>query len=505
MPSAGRVGEEGLELTAVTRVNYKGKEEYVKKNIETQTTGKEDFNMLEDFISGKKGLFATGVHTELRAQENRQRQVVLVQGNLTGNVRVETAGVNARVCKNGVYGFSSMAECSGMAAETVLKAATENAMFMDRHVQKGKGMFPSVGQGNFPSGKEIMDTEQKRYIEFVKEMDAYILDKYPKLSSRTVILSADSMEKRICTSDGYDGHVVMPRNYIYVFLNSETGAGAPVELFDVMGGFGNFEDVFKEPSRLYPKIDSLYEKLMQKREGIYPEAGYKTVVLGGILPGMLAHEAVGHTVEADLVLGGSVAGPSLHKQVASEKVSLIDFAHTAFGKNTPLPVYVDDEGTPAEDAVLIKDGILEGYMNNRESAEHFGVKPQGNARAYSFSDEPLIRMRNTAVLPGKDKLEDMIASVEDGYYFTNSNNGQADMTGEFMFGVCMGYEIKNGKLGRAVLDSTISGVAFEMLKTVDMVSDEVIWTSSGFCGKKQPMPVGMGGPALRCKVMIGGR
>ena len=175
------------------------------------------------------------------------------------------------------------------------------------------------------------------------------------------------------------------------------------------------------------------------------------------------------------------------------------------GSSAPLPVLVDDEGTPAENAILIKDGILRGYMNSRESAEHFGVKPQGNARAYAFSDEPLIRMRNTAILPGKDKLEDMIASIDDGYFLTETNNGQADTTGEFMFGVCMGYEIKHGKLGRAIRDTTISGIAFDMLKTVDMLSDDMVWTCSGMCGKKQPMPVGMGGPAVKCKVNIGGR
>lgn len=223
------------------------------------------------------------------------------------------------------------------------------------------------------------------------------------------------------------------------------------------------------------------------------------------LAGILAHEAVGHTAEADLVLGGSVAVHNLGKPVASQLVTMVDFAHTALGEQAPLPIYVDDEGTPAEDAVLIKDGILTGYMNNRESAQHFGMKPQGNARAYLFSDEPLIRMRNTAILPGKDKLEDMIASIDDGYYLTKTNNGQADTTGEFMFGVCMGYEIKNGKLGRAIRDTTISGVAFEMLKTVDMLSDDMLWTCSGMCGKKQPMPVGMGGPAIKCKVSIGGR
>lgn len=461
--------------------------------------------MLEDHVSSKKSLFSTGVHTELREQKSRSIRVSLIQGNLTGNARTESSGTSARVYQNGVYGFSSMAECSSEAAKTVLKAATENAQFMDRHVGRGKSPLPAIPCGGIPLNRKIQDADQKRYIEFAKELDAYITAKYPGLSSRSVIATEDSMEKLICTSDGYDGHICAPRSYIYVFLNTETVSGTPIELFKTIGGSGTFQENFTDPSLLYPQIDTLYEHIMHKREGIYPEAGYKTVVLGGLMSGMLAHEAVGHTVEADLVLGGSVAGPALHQQVASELVTLVDFAHTALDAPTPLPVYLDDEGTPAEDAILIKEGILTGYMHNRESAQHFGAKPQGNARAWAFSDEPLIRMRNTAILPGKDKLEDIIASVDDGYYLINSSNGQADTTGEFMFGVNMGYEIKNGKLGRALLDTTISGVAFNMLKTVDMASDTVEWSSSGFCGKKQPMPVGMGGPALRCKVMIGGR
>ncbi|MCM1540949.1 MAG: TldD/PmbA family protein [Blautia sp.] len=461
--------------------------------------------MLDDFISGKKALFTDGVHTELRAQENRNRRIVLTQGNLTANSRSEISGVSARVYQNGVYGFSSMAECSSSAAETVLRAAAENAMFMDRHVQKNKGAFPAISAGRIPLNKAVTDTEQKRYLAFCRELDAYIAKTYPGLSSRTVMMRVDSMEKVICTSDGYDGHTASPRVNIYIILNAESVAGVPVELEIPAGGFGNFEDNFSDPALLYPEIDKLYEELMHKREGVHADAGYKTVVLGGFLSGMLAHEAVGHTVEADLVLSGSVAGPNLGKRVGSELVNLVDFAHTAFGKPAPLPVFLDDEGTPAEDAVLIKDGILTGYLNSRESAQHFGMKPQGCARAWDFSDEPLIRMRNTTVLPGRDKLEDIIASVEDGYYLTNTNNGQADLTGEFMFGVTMGYEIKKGRLARPILDTTISGVAFDMLKTVDMISDEVIWAGNGTCGKKQPMSVGMGGPALRCKVMIGGR
>jgi len=461
--------------------------------------------MLNDVVSKHKGSFAPGVHTELRAQLNRTRRVTLNAGNLVLNTRNDISGVSARVYKNGVYGFSSMADFSDDAVKAVLKASTENACFMDNHIKKNRGPLAPIHDGHVGLENDISDIEQKYYIDFVRELDGYIIKKYPNLSSRTLVAYEDSMEKVLCTSDGLSSHSNMPRSYVYIFLDAETPSGTPVELFKALGGFGTFDLNFKDSKKVFPEIDKLYEKLMQKREGVHAEAGLKTCILGGELSGMLAHEAVGHTVEADLVLGGSVAAHSLGKRVASDKVSLVDFAHTAFGKPTPLPVYVDDEGTPAEDAVLIKDGILEGYMNSRETAQHFNMKPQGNARAYLFSDEPLIRMRNTAILPGSDKLEDIIASVDDGYYLVDTNNGQADTTGEFMFGISMGYEIKHGKLGRAILDTTISGVAFEMLKTVDMVSDGMEWVSYGFCGKKQPMPVGLGGPELRCKVMIGGR
>lgn len=461
--------------------------------------------MLKDILTPKKVIFAPDAHTELRGQYSRSRGATIVSGNLTGNSRQDVSGISARVYKNGTYGFSSMAEYSPEAAEAVLRAATENAAFMDKHVAKGRPALPNIKSGHFAFDGNIPDCEQRVYIDFAREVDNYISQKYKNLASRTIAAREDSMEKLLCVSNGFDAHTCLQRSYLYVFLNAETPSGVPVELFKAFGGTGGFESNFQNPEALYAEIDALYERLMQKREGVYADAGEKTVVLGGMMTGMLAHEAVGHTVEADLVLGGSVAGPNLNRQVASEMVSLTDFAHTAFGKETPLPVYVDDEGVEAVDAKIIEKGVLVGYMNNRETAQRFDMQPCGNARAWAFSDEPLIRMRNTAILPGADKLEDMIASVDDGYYLIDSSNGQADTTGEFMFGVSMGYEIKNGKLGRALLDTTISGVAFNMLKTVDMVSDEVTWSSSGFCGKKQPMPVGMGGPAIRCKVMIGGR
>ena len=460
--------------------------------------------MLIDLVSAHKSEFKE--YTELRAQVNTSRQVSFLAGNMVSNAQSSTGGISARVYKGGTYGFASAAEYSDESIKDVLKAASCNAAFMDEHVKKNLPPLPAA-----PSKKINLNVmpenkiAQSFIIDYLKTLDDFIADKYKSLQSRTVAANCLDIEKLLAVSDGADSHFYQPRSFIYVFMTAETDDGIPIELYKPFGGFGHFDELFTDPALLCAELDKLYESVMHKREGVYSNAGLCKCVMHPDLAGMLVHEAVGHTVEADLVLGGSVAASNLNKQVASELVTMVDFAHTALGKPCPLPVYADDEGTAAEDAVLIENGILKGYMHSKESARHFGVKPQGNARAFAFSDEPLIRMRNTALLPGKNKLEEMIQSVDDGYYLVSTGNGQADTTGEFMFSVSLGYEIKKGKLGKAIRETTISGVAFEMLKTVDMVSDDMAWCSSGFCGKKQPMTVSMGGPAIRCDVNIGGR
>ncbi|MBQ8073418.1 MAG: TldD/PmbA family protein [Clostridia bacterium] len=461
--------------------------------------------MLTDIITPRKSQFDEAAQTVLRGHENRSRRVALLKGSLTQNSRGESRGISARVTREGRYGFASIASYTEADAERVLRAATENARFLADRAGSPRAAYPALAGGTVSPVRPVTDTAQKRIIEACQALDRYVQNKYPKLLSRTIVYTEDSQEKIIATSDAASGHVTYPRCYIYVMLSAEGKNGAPVELFKAFGGAGSFEDHFADLAQYEPAIDALYQHLMNKTEGVYAEAGNKTVILGGMMGGMLAHEAVGHTVEADLVLGGSVAGPNLGKPVASEMVTLVDFASEAFGAPTPLPVFLDDEGTLARDATLIENGILKGYMNSRESAARFGMEPLGNARAWMFNDEPLIRMRNTCILPGRSSLEEMIASIDDGYYLIDSSNGQADLTGEFMFGVSLGYEIKKGKLGRALLDTTVSGVAFDMLKTVDMLGERVTWSSSGFCGKKQPMPVGMGGPDMRCRITIGGR
>jgi len=460
--------------------------------------------MLFDLLSPHKGYFKD--YTELRAQVNSTKKVSLLAGNMVTNSQSSVGGVSARVYKGGTFGFSSGAGYSDEGVRNVLAAAAKNAAFMDSHVNKGMPPLPEAAPGNYGiKTKPRADVPQGSLIGFATALDGAITEKYKKLSSRTVIADCLDIEKLLVVSDGADSHSYQPRSIVYVILTAEMGDGTPVELYKAFGGFGHFDELFSDPALLAGELDELYESLMRKREGVYTNAGLCKCVMHPELAGILAHEAVGHTVEADIVLGGSVAAHNLGKHVASELVTMVDFAHTALGGTCPLPVYVDDEGVVAEDATLIENGVLKSFMHSRETARHFGAKPQGNARGFLFSDEPLIRMRNTAILPGTSKLEDMIASIDDGYYLVKSGNGQADTTGEFMFSVGLGYEIKNGKVGKAIRETTISGVAFDMLKTVDMISDDMVWECSGFCGKKQPMTVGMGGPAIRCEVNIGGR
>ena len=442
-------------------------------------------------------------YTELRYQENRTMSIAFLKGNLVQNYKNTTTGISARVYSNGSWGFASSPDTDNI--KYVVDAATQNAMFLDMREKKSAAAFTADNpkmEKDF--GIKKIKFTQNDIMDFVKALDSYIERKYPDLNSRTVALNCLDMEKSLLTSDGASLYSLIPRTYFRFSLSMDKGSD-PVEVYDSAGGLGHFEDNFSTPDKLFETIDSLYEHLAKKNEGIYASAGVKVCALDSALAGILAHEAIGHTAEADLVLGGSVAADYIGKESASPLVSLVDFAHTYNGKDCPVPIYIDDEGTKAEDMVIIDKGILKGYMHNKKSAQHFGVKPTGNARAYEYFDEPLIRMRNTAILPGDSKLSDMIASIDDGYYLIKPSNGQADTTSEFMFGVVLGYEINDGKLGRALKDLTISGVAFDVLKSVSMISDDMTWSNTGMCGKKQLIPVGLGGPAIKCKINIGGR
>lgn len=453
----------------------------------------------------KQSLPAGLDYWEIKQQENRDQAVFFLNGNMINNNRSSSSGIMCRAYKNGAWGLASSALADAATLSRICGKAASNAALLAKH-RSGKQIIlpsnPAQGEYLFYTRKQPWSFAQRR--DFVQELDNYIKTKYPGLSSRQIGIRQDETEKHIITSDGADMHVMIPRSFLYVLM-VDTGPDGPVQSYRALGGFGQFEDIYSDPKEAYEEIEKIYQETQDMKEAIYARAGSFDCVLDARLAGILAHEAIGHTTEADFVLNGSIAGDYLNQPVASELVSLIDIANTYDNTLCPVPVFIDDEGTLAEDCVIIDKGILKSYMHNKESAAMLGMGLTGNARGHNFDDEPLIRMRNTMIVPGKDKLAEMIASIEDGYYLVESNNGQADATSEFMFGIALGYEVKNGKLGKAIKSTTMSGVAFDLLKTVSMVSDDMYWTGSGMCGKKQSIQVGMGGPALKCSVNLGGK
>jgi len=227
-------------------------------------------------------------------------------------------------------------------------------------------------------------------------------------------------------------------------------------------------------------------------------AGNMTVVLGSGWPGILLHEAIGHGLEGDFNRKGTSAfSGRVGERVASDLCTVVDDG-TLPGRRGSLSV--DDEGTPTENTVLIENGILKGYMQDKLNARLMGVKPTGNGRRESYAHLPMPRMTNTYMLPGQSEPEEIIQSVKKGLYARNFGGGQVDITsGKFVFSASEAYLIENGKITRPVKGATLIGNGPDVLTKVSMVGNDMELDSGvGTCGKDgQSVPVGVGQPTLK--------
>lgn len=448
-------------------------------------------------------LASSPAYAELRRHELRKTRMLMIDGHLAVNTRTADAGTSARIYRDGYWGFASAP--AGADESAVRDRALRNAQAMGRFGERRAFDLPTGSHRGDHAYAGRAPLTQAQCMETMTALDAWCRARYPQLKSVRLMLADEHHTKALTTSTGSEVVNRIQRAMAYITFAIEGDDGAPVELMEYVTGKGSLADLDLSVQALAPLLDGLHEHLQAKRHAVPARGGLHTVVMAPPLAGMLAHEAMGHPCEADLVLGGAVTRDLVGQRVASDLVTMVDVAHTFRGQETLIPVYADDEGTPARDAMLIERGMLAGFMHSRETAARMGQAATGSARAYAPSDEPLIRMRNTVIVPGESKLDDMIGGVEDGYLLMKTGNGQADSTTEFMFGLSLAYEIKNGRLGRAVRDTTLSGSAIKVLQSVDAVSDDLHWTCGGYCGKKQPMVVSMGGPALRARAHLGGQ
>lgn len=241
-------------------------------------------------------------------------------------------------------------------------------------------------------------------------------------------------------------------------------------------------------------------------EAIKPKGGEMPVVMGAGSSGILLHEAIGHTFEADFNRKNiSIFSDQLGKQICSSDINVVDDGTIDNARGT---INFDDEGVETQKTYIVKDGVLESYLHDRISAKHYNVSPTGNGRRQSFRYAPLPRMRVTYMENGSIPEADIIASVKQGVYVDNFTNGQVQIgAGDFTFFVKTGYLIENGKLTQPIKDINIIGNGAKVLTDITMVGnnlkiDEGTWT----CGKDgQSVPVGQGLPSVLVrKLTVGG-
>lgn len=230
-------------------------------------------------------------------------------------------------------------------------------------------------------------------------------------------------------------------------------------------------------------------------------AGVMDVVLGPGWPGILLHEAIGHGLEGDFNRKGSSAFSGLMgQQIAAKGVTVLDDGTIPDRRGS---ITVDDEGTPSAKNVLIDDGVLVGYMQDRQNARLMGVAPTGNGRRESYAHAPMPRMTNTYMLSGDADPAALVADLKDGIYAVGFGGGQVDITnGKFVFSCTEAYRVKNGKVGAPVKGATLIGDGATALKQIRGIgNDMALDPGIGNCGKAgQWVPVGVGQPSL----MIGG-
>jgi TldD protein len=459
-------------------------------------------SLLEEIVRGQAGW------VELRYHRRRQNDFTVQKGRVDVANAQTVGGVGVRVLEAGSFGFASTVETDRASIQAAVVRAQGNAREVAKLQSKKVAALPVV---EFAKGDYVLDGYEELEAKPLDEKLQTVIDLEKKtMGEAGAIHTAMSSyreifeEKAVVTSDGASASqkLVRPELRLVAYAEKDGDHNVGHNSLGVTGGWTCLFD--------HPSADAIVEKTARQAVDLlgapHITGGQATVILEPSLVGLLAHEAIGHTVEADFVLSGSVAAGKIGKRVGSELVTLCDSGHSEYMPGAGGEMPFDDEGIPVQNTVVIEDGILKSYLHNRESAAEFGVAPTGNGRAWLYSDEPLIRMRNTYLRPGATPLEEIIASTPEGYLIVGAGSGQADATGEFMFGSDYAIEIKNGKLGRKLREVTISGVAFDVLKSVDAVSSEFRWDlGSGYCGKWQPAKVDAGGPYLRCRLTLGGR
>jgi len=435
-------------------------------------------------------------------QSQRHESWVMEDGIIKeGSYNIDQ-GVGVRAISGEKTGFAYSDEIILPALMQASKAARAIA----RTGQQGKlqAWKASSGHDLYSADSPLDELSTEAKLQLLNDVDAEARRLDPRVKQVVVSLSGVHEIILVANSDGSLAADVRPLVRLSVSVIAEEKGrreqgGA--------GGGGRFAyDYFLNEQRGLEFARKAVRQALLNLEAVEAPAGTMNIVLGPGWPGVLLHEAVGHGLEGDFNRKGSSAfSGRIGEKVASEYCTVVDDGTMNERRGS---LNIDDEGTPTEQTVLIENGILKGYMQDRLNAKLMGVASTGNGRRESFSHLPMPRMTNTYMLAGDYDPEEIIASVEDGLYAVNFAGGQVDITsGKFVFSASEAYLIENGKVTRPVKGATLIGNGPDVMTRVSMVGNDLqLDDGVGTCGKEgQSVPVGVGQPTMRIDgITVGG-
>jgi TldD protein len=332
-------------------------------------------------------------------------------------------------------------------------------------------------------------------VKLLEDIDRAARARDPRVSQVSATLAGSWSVVEIVRPDGFVATDVRPLVRLNVSIVAESNGRRETGSFG-MGGRWLYDRLF-EPASWNRAIDEALAQALVNLESVDAPAGEMTVLLGPGWPGVLLHEAVGHGLEGDFNRKGTSAfSGRLGERVAAPGVTVVDDGTIPDRRGS---LSIDDEGTPTTETVLIEDGILKGYMQDRLNARLMGVEPTGNGRREDYAHAPMPRMTNTFMQGGKDDPAELLTRVKNGIFAQSFGGGQVDIvSGKFVFSCTEAYKIENGKLGAPIKGATLIGDGPSVLNRVtgignDMALDEGV----GTCGKGgQSVPAGVGQPTL---------
>lgn len=463
--------------------------------------------MAVDYLCSLASSRSDAKYVEARYQSRNVIDITFANGELERMSAGSHSGLSIRAIVDGCWGFSSTYNTSKDSALDCLSSAISAARAISgtkKERVKGLKSLTRYPTGMFrptvDGALEDIEIEKKIKITQDAEMEARRHSEVIKSAYSNYHEIVD--HKAIANTDGTNIEIFDSKPEFSVTCIASTGSDKTT-FSEGRGVTGGWNDLFRDMDHVDFALLAA-EKATKLLEAKHAHGQETTVILDPGMVGLICHEAVGHMVEADFVLSGSIVSDRLGTTVGNEKVTIIDSGGSEYGRAGAGGTVVDDEGVLAQSTIIVKEGVLRSFLHNRETAFIFDVEPTGNARAFEYTDEPIIRMRNTFIKPGSESISEMIQETNHGYLVKGPKNGQADANGEFMFGCQELHLIEHGEITELKRGASISGNTFEVLKSVDMVGDDFNFDiGTGYCGKYQLAKVDGGGPHIRCIATVG--